>query len=87
MVGRIGGDEFAILLPETTSVRVEQVARRLQAHVRQSSLPVPVTVSYGTATWFGPGDDLDDVIRRADQALYAAKHAGRDQLITWENLG
>jgi len=87
LVGRIGGDEFAILLPETTSVRVEQVARRLQMHVRESKMPVPVTVSYGTATWFGSGDDLEDVIRRADQALYAAKHAGRDQLFVWESLG
>ncbi|MGH9029651.1 MAG: GGDEF domain-containing protein [Acidimicrobiales bacterium] len=87
VVGRIGGDEFAILLPETSSVRAEQVARRLQQHVRNTSFPVAVTVSYGSATWFGPGDDLEEVIRRADQALYAAKHAGRDRLLLWESLG
>jgi diguanylate cyclase (GGDEF)-like protein len=87
VVGRIGGDEFAILLPEMTSVRAEQVARRLQLHVRNRKLPVAVTVSYGSATWFGPGDDLEDVIRRADRALYAAKDAGRDTLLMWEKLG
>jgi len=42
-------------------------------------------VSYGTATWCGRGDDLEDVFRRADQALYAAKHAGRDRIGVWEN--
>ncbi len=87
VVGRIGGDEFAILLPETSSVRAEQVAHRLQAHVRNCELPVAVTVSYGTATWLGPGDSLADVIRRADQALYAAKHAGRDRLGVWQHAG
>lgn len=87
VVGRIGGDEFAILLPETSSVRAEQVAHRLQAHVRNCALPVSVTVSYGTATWLGPGDNLEDVIRRADQALYAAKHAGRDRLGVWQHAG
>jgi diguanylate cyclase (GGDEF)-like protein len=86
-VGRIGGDEFAILLPETSSVRAEQVARRLQAHVRNCKLPVAVTVSYGTSTWFGPGDDLEAVIRRADRALYAAKHAGRDRVASWDQVG
>jgi len=85
VVGRVGGDELAVLLPETDSLRAEQVARRLQLNVRHCELPVPVTVSYGTATWSGPAEDLEDVVRRADQALYAAKHAGRDRLAVWEN--
>jgi diguanylate cyclase (GGDEF)-like protein len=85
IVGRVGGDEFAVLLPETDSVGAEEIARRLQHHVRLSNLPVTVTVSYGTASWSGRDDDLEDVIRRADRALYAAKHAGRDRLAVWEN--
>lgn len=85
VVSRIGGDEFAVLLPETDGVRAEQVAQRLQLQVRMSELPVKATVSYGTATWFGPSDDLEDVFRRADQALYAAKHAGRDRIGVWDN--
>jgi len=85
VVGRIGGDEFAVLLPETDAAHAEQVARRLQVHARSCDLPVEATVSYGTATWYGPEDDLEDVFRRADQALYAAKHAGRDRLAVWEN--
>lgn len=85
VVSRIGGDEFAVLLPETDSWRAEQVAQRLQHEVRKAGLPVAATVSYGTATWFGPSDDLEDVFRRADQALYAAKHAGRDRIGVWEN--
>ena len=85
VVGRIGGDEFTVLLPETDAVHAEYVARRLQVHARNCKLPVDVTVSYGTATWFGPSDDLEEVYRRADQALYAAKHAGRDRLAVFEN--
>lgn len=85
VVSRIGGDEFAVLLPETDSPRAEHVAQRLQRQVRTSELPVATTVSYGTATWFGPRDELEEVFRRADQALYAAKHAGRDRIGVWEN--
>lgn len=85
VVGRVGGDEFAVLAPETGPVGAEEVARRLQDQVRASSLPVEVTVSYGTATWIGKTDDLESVVRRADRALYAAKHGGRDRLVVWEN--
>jgi len=82
--GRIGGDEFAILLPETDHAQALRVAHRLQDAVRAAPTPVPVTVSYGTASWSGPSDSAADVLRRADRALYTAKDAGRDRLAVWD---
>jgi diguanylate cyclase (GGDEF)-like protein len=82
--GRIGGDEFAVLLPETDHGQALRVAHRLQDAVRAAPTPVPVTVSYGTASWSGPTDTAADVLRRADRALYSAKDAGRDRLAVWE---
>ncbi len=84
MVGRIGGDEFAVLLPETDTAQVPLVAERLQSHARSAETPVGVTVSLGTATWSDRFDSGAEVIRRADLALYSAKHAGRDRLVVWE---
>ncbi len=84
VIGRIGGDEFAILLPETDAHEVLRVAHRLQQAVRVVRTPVPVTVSYGVSSWCGPNDGAADVIRRADRALYSAKEAGRDRLVAWE---
>ena len=84
VTGRIGGDEFAVLLPETDRRQAIRVARRLQDAVRATPTSVPVTVSYGTASWSGPNDLATEVLRRADRALYAAKDAGRDRLVMWE---
>ena len=84
VTGRVGGDEFAILLPETGHDQALEVARRIQEAVRAAQTPVPITVSYGWASWSGPGDSEADVRRRADQALFAAKRAGRDRLAEWE---
>jgi len=84
VTGRVGGDEFAVLLPETDHDQALQVTRRLQEVVRAARMPVPVTVSYGWSSWCGPTDTEADVRRRADQALYAAKRAGRDRLAEWD---
>ncbi len=84
MIGRLGGDEFAALLPETNTDQALHVAERLQSHARLADTPVRVSLSMGVATWSGPHEDPDDIIHRADQALYSAKHLGRDQLVVWE---
>ncbi len=85
MIGRLGGDEFAALLPETDADQALPVAERFQSHARSADTPVTVTLSMGVATWSGAHDDLDDIINRADQALYAAKDRGRDQLVAWKS--
>jgi diguanylate cyclase (GGDEF)-like protein len=84
LVGRLGGDEFAALLPETDTSQAPVVAERFLANARSAKTPVTVTISLGTATWSNPLDTPDEVMRRADQALYAAKHDGRDRLVVWE---
>jgi diguanylate cyclase (GGDEF)-like protein len=60
------------------------VAQRLQSYARTAETPVYLTASLGIATWSDRFDNAEEVVRRADQALYAAKHAGRDRLVVWE---
>jgi diguanylate cyclase (GGDEF)-like protein len=83
-VGRLGGDELAVLLPETDPDQAQLAAERLQAHARAAQTPVEVTVSFGVATWSNRFESAAEVIRHADQALYAAKRAGRNRLVVWE---
>jgi two-component system, cell cycle response regulator len=78
--GRWGGEEFLVLLPDVDEEGARATAERLRHSV--GGRPVAglrVTISAGHATWM-PGETADDVLRRADQALYAAKRAGRDQV-------
>ncbi|AKH99212.1 diguanylate cyclase (GGDEF) domain-containing protein [Hoeflea sp. IMCC20628] len=82
-VGRLGGEEFAILLPNTSALAGQGVAEALCAFLRIQThvgIPVssPVTVSIGLVE--GTGESLDQLIQRADAALYQAKHGGRDQV-------
>lgn len=83
VIGRIGGEEFGVLLPETDAQGAIRNAEKLRATI--ADLPfayegqlLRITISVGVAT-FAPGDDLAALIRRADDALYEAKHAGRDR--------
>lgn len=84
LVGRIGGEEFAIALVETDADGARQVIDRLFSHLRalspegESEDNLSVSISLGATTVL-PGDTLDGAILRADEALYAAKEAGRDQ--------
>ncbi|HEY7628280.1 MAG TPA: GGDEF domain-containing protein [Ilumatobacteraceae bacterium] len=80
-VGRLGGDEFGILLVDTHAGAGHAQAERLRMLMRGVELSAQVTVSIGVATWTGPGDSAADVLRRADTALYAAKAAGRDRTL------
>lgn len=77
LVGRLGGDEFAILLPATDADDVATAVERLHTAVAAPSSHVGTTVSFGAATWAGPNDSVEELLRRADVALYAAKHARR----------
>ena len=73
-LGRLGGEEFLVLLPDTDAergrARGREAARRGR---RRARTPVPVTVSIGVATW--DGEAPEDLLHRADEALYAAKEA------------
>ena len=78
-LGRLGGEEFLILLPDTDAAAASHVAEKLRHEVAAAPSPVPVTVSAGVATW--DGEASDDLLQRADEALYAAKDAGRDRVM------
>lgn len=81
-VARLGGDEFALLLPATDLADASTAATRLQEQVRHGpdvtmhTAPT-LTLSIGI-TLFAPGENLASAMQRADEALYAAKAAGRD---------
>jgi diguanylate cyclase (GGDEF)-like protein len=73
-VGRLGGDEFAVLLPETGMVGAHATAERIRAAIAAQR----VTISAGVAELTADGPD--DLVRRADRALYRSKAAGRDRV-------
>lgn len=73
LVGRWGGEEFALLLPETNPLQAERLAERLREGVKG----LGVTASFGVAGYLG---DLQDLYRRADRALYRAKAGGKDRV-------
>ena len=83
LVGRFGGEEFVVALPDTNAAGAAAVAEDLRAAVAGQPVPVErraatLTVSIGWADW--RGEDLERLLRRADRALYEAKAAGRDRV-------
>jgi two-component system cell cycle response regulator len=78
-LGRLGGEEFLMLLPDTASAAARSVAEKLRTEVAAAPAPVPVTVSVGVATW--AQETPEQLLRRADAALYRAKEGGRDRVM------
>jgi len=76
---RVGGEEFAVLLPRLASKDALPVAERLRAAVGRIPFPVPLHVSIGLASSPDDAMDRDGLLERADAALYAAKGAGKDR--------
>jgi diguanylate cyclase (GGDEF)-like protein len=82
-VGRFGGEEFVAVLPDTDTAGAEQAAQRLRRRIEALRIEtygetISVTASIGVALCPEHGDDLDDVLRAADDAMYDAKRAGRN---------
>ncbi|MBW8371663.1 MAG: diguanylate cyclase [Thiobacillus sp.] len=83
---RLGGEEFILMLPGQDLPDAFQMAERLRLLIAQnegSGCPVPITVSAGVARLEKAADEIDDLLRRADQALYQAKKQGRNQVCVW----
>jgi diguanylate cyclase (GGDEF)-like protein len=79
-LGRYGGEEFMVLLPDTQGVAARNVAQRIHAALATGH-PLDCEVSIGLASWAGPGETLDGMLARADAALYRAKEQGRNQTV------
>jgi diguanylate cyclase (GGDEF)-like protein len=71
---RFGGEEFLVLLPDTEPEQAAEIVERLRGQT-----PMDQTCSAGLALWDFT-ESIDDLLRRADEALYLAKAGGRDQL-------
>ena len=87
LLGRLGGEEFSILLPNTTMTEALVVAERVRDGVTQISIPtdngtLKFTTSVGVAEVRQTDTSVDDLLRRADAALYDAKAAGRNRVAT-----
>ena len=85
---RWGGDEFLILLPNCDQQVMSGIAERIRASIERDlcHLGQTVTVSVGACQAM-PGEDLDQVLQRADEALYMAKQAGRNRLMVHAMTG
>lgn len=80
--GRWGGEEFLIVLPDTSADEAGQILERVRSAVAEqlTSLADSVTVSIGYTEWC-PGDGIDAMLRRADAAMYRAKEQGRNRVV------
>ena len=84
-VGRIGGEEFAILMPGTGRDSAFHLADRLRANIAKHKIiyenkVIQITVSIGLSHFRKNDKDIDAIVKRSDQALYAAKGNGRNQV-------
>ena len=93
VLGRWGGEEFVALLPNASAEAAVMVAQRIRGNVESLNVCGPqgrratdermrMTVSLGVATYRGEEDELDEILHRADRALYDAKAAGRNRVLT-----
>jgi diguanylate cyclase (GGDEF)-like protein len=86
IIGRVGGEEFAILLPETDKTNALDAAERLRAAIAdnlipiENGLPIRMTVSIGVASLTSNDDNLDVLLSQSDEALYEAKKSGRNKV-------
>jgi diguanylate cyclase (GGDEF)-like protein len=87
---RIGGEEFALVLPDSDQHAAHILAERLRREVRETFMyePHELTISLGVATFPSHGTGVEALIAQADEALYAAKALGRDRTVVYsEDLG
>jgi diguanylate cyclase (GGDEF)-like protein len=88
LLGRFGGEEFVVLLPETDLENSQKVGERICKSIANLEIPirdelVKVTVSIGISCYHENDSSFEDILKRADQALAEAKATGRNQVITY----
>lgn len=85
IIGRYGGEEFAVFLTDATGDQTLMVAERIWQSIRSAQfycgpLAFPVTASLGLSCCIDDDETLDAILKRADAALYRAKEGGRDRI-------
>ena len=90
LIGRYGGEEFCIVVTGLVEKDVERLAERIRLAVADVTTWLPdhrrVTISIGIASLGGERSAIADLVRRADEALYAAKTAGRNRAVSWNAM-
>jgi diguanylate cyclase (GGDEF)-like protein len=92
IVARVGGEEFAALLPDTDASGARDVAERIRRELRHAGIPHAassvglVTISIGVSTLLpAPGENGQTLLAQADEALYRAKQSGRDTVVSHQS--
>ena len=85
VIGRIGGEEFALLLPDTTQNSAGYLAERVRQRINKypyiaGKMLIEVTASLGVAVMNADDAGFNVMLQRADEALYVAKHGGRNRV-------
>lgn len=86
ILGRYGGDEFMIILPETTLAGAKKLAEKIRSAVAEIGIVISgekrigISLSIGVASCCTPIDDIDTLVKLADTALYTSKHGGRNRV-------
>ncbi|MDD4881911.1 MAG: GGDEF domain-containing protein, partial [Gallionellaceae bacterium] len=89
-VGRMGGEEFAVVLPQTGREQALEAAERLRILIGKTEIPmehgVPLhfTVSIGVVTLSSRSSNIDTLLNQADTALYEAKRSGRNRVCVYQ---
>ena len=91
IAARYGGEEFVVILPGTDSISARNIAERLRKEIMAETFTsggrnLKVTVSIGIATVPAEARTKEELIEKTDQALYHAKHNGRNQSVNWGTI-
>ncbi len=87
VVGRYGGEEFLIILPEVDRLSAKVVAERIRQEIEGSEVEivnkqkVRITASFGGACYDADGESADDLLLKADARMYKAKRAGKNMVV------
>lgn len=92
LFGRLGGEEFAVILPHTDGARAMEVADKLRLAIRAlvfpgSRPPISISASFGVAALDANADDIESLLHKSDEALYEAKRSGRNRSVLWRQSG
>lgn len=88
-IGRVGGEEFTVILPQQNYLQAQQIAERMRAAIAGHDFALPdasrITASFGVS-WMPGGGDFGTAYNEADEAMYEAKRAGRNRVIRADQI-